>query len=318
MIEGIRYAQEAIEGSMTMLILTPKGILAARDRLGRTPLIVGKKEDACCVSFESFAYLNLGYEDLKELGPGEIVAVTPDGVETLQKPGEEMRICSFLWVYYGYPTSAYEGVNVEEMRYHCGDMLAKRDRGEVNPDIVAGVPDSGIAHAIGYANQSGVPFARPFIKYTPTWPRSFMPTQQSQRNLIARMKLIPVHRLIVRGTQLRETTEFLYRNGAKEVHIRPACPPLLYGCKYLNFSRSKSEMDLITRRVIAKREGENVSDKVLADYADPNSTNYKEMLEEIRKELNFTSLKFHRLDDLKASIGISPCKLCTYCWDGKE
>ena len=330
MIEGIRYAQEVIEGSMTMLILTPKGILAARDRLGRTPLIVGKKEDACCVSFESFAYLNLGYEDLKELGPGEIVAVTPDGVETLQKPGEEMRICSFLWVYYGYPTSAYEGVNVEEMRYHCGDMLARRDRGEVNPDIVAGVPDSGIAHAIGYANQSGVPFARPFIKYTPTWPRSFMPTQQSQRNLIARMKLIPVHRLIkdksllmiddsiVRGTQLRETTEFLYRNGAKEVHIRPACPPLLYGCKYLNFSRSKSEMDLITRRVIAKREGENVSDKVLADYADPNSTNYKEMLEEIRKELNFTSLKFHRLDNLKASIGISPCKLCTYCWDGKE
>ncbi len=281
MIEGIRYAQEVIEGSMTMLILTPKGILAARDRLGRTPLIVGKKEDACCVSFEN-------------------------------------------------PTSAYEGVNVEEMRYHCGDMLARRDRGEVNPDIVAGVPDSGIAHAIGYANQSGVPFARPFIKYTPTWPRSFMPTQQSQRNLIARMKLIPVHRLIkdksllmiddsiVRGTQLRETTEFLYRNGAKEVHIRPACPPLLYGCKYLNFSRSKSEMDLITRRVIAKREGENVSDKVLADYADPNSTNYKEMLEEIRKELNFTSLKFHRLDDLKASIGISPCKLCTYCWDGKE
>ena len=306
MIEGIRYAQELIEGSMTMLILTPKGILAARDRLGRTPLIVGKKEDACCVSFESFAYLNLGYEDLKELGPGEIVAVTPDGVETLQKPGEEMRICSILWV------------------------LAKRDGDSVHPDIVAGVPDSGIAHAIGYANQSGVPFARPFIKYTPTWPRSFMPTQQSQRNLIARMKLIPVHRLIkdksllmiddsiVRGTQLRETTEFLYRNGAKEVHIRPACPPLLYGCKYLNFSRSKSEMDLITRRVIAKREGENVSDKVLADYADPNSTNYKEMLEEIRKELNFTSLKFHRLDDLKASIGISPCKLCTYCWDGKE
>ena len=330
MIEGIRYAQEVIEGSMTMLILTPKGLLAARDRLGRTPLIIGKKEDACCVSFESLAYLNLGYEDLKELGPGEIVAVTPDGVETLQKPGEEMRICSFLWVYYGYPTSTYEGINVEEMRYHCGDMLAKRDKGEVNPDIVAGVPDSGIAHAIGYANQSGVPFARPFIKYTPTWPRSFMPTQQSQRNLIARMKLIPVHRLIkdksllmiddsiVRGTQLRETTEFLYRNGAKEVHIRPACPPLLYGCTSLNFSRSKSEMDLITRRIIAKREGDNVSDKILSDYADPNSTNYKEMLEEIRKELNFTSLKFHRLDDLKESIGISPCKLCTYCWDGKE
>ena len=229
-----------------------------------------------------------------------------------------------------YPTSTYEGVNVEEMRYKCGDMLAERDAGQVHPDIVAGVPDSGIAHAIGYANRSGVPFARPFIKYTPTWPRSFMPTQQSQRNLIARMKLIPVHKLIkdksllmiddsiVRGTQLRETTEFLYRNGAKEVHIRPACPPLLYGCKYLNFSRSKSEMDLITRRVIAKREGENVDDKILADYADPDSTNYKEMLEEIRKELNFTTLKYHRLDDLTASIDIEPCKLCTYCWSGKE
>ena len=330
MIEGIRYAQETVNGSLTLLLMTKDGIYAARDRYGRTPVVVGKKEEAYCVSFENSAYINLGYEAYKELGPGEIDLITPESVEQLVAPGKEMKICSFLWVYYGYPTSSYEGVNVEEMRYHCGDMLARRDRGEVNPDIVAGVPDSGIAHAIGYANQSGVPFARPFIKYTPTWPRSFMPTQQSQRNLIARMKLIPVHRLIkdksllmiddsiVRGTQLRETTEFLYRNGAKEVHIRPACPPLLYGCKYLNFSRSKSEMDLITRRVIAKREGENVSDKVLADYADPNSTNYKEMLEEIRKELNFTSLKFHRLDDLKASIGISPCKLCTYCWDGKE
>lgn len=329
-VEGIRYAQERIEGSMTMLILTPKGLFAARDFLGRTPLIIGKKEDACCVSFESHAYINLGYEDYKELGPGEIVFVTPEGVETLQKPGEKMRICSFLWVYYGYPTSTYEGVNVEEMRYKCGDMLAQRDFGEVQPDIVAGVPDSGIAHAIGYANHSGVPFARPFIKYTPTWPRSFMPTQQSQRNLIAKMKLIPVHKLIkgksllmiddsiVRGTQLRETSEFLYSNGAKEVHIRPACPPLLFGCKYLNFSRSKSEMDLITRRTIAKREGENVEQKVLEDYANPDSTNYKEMLEDIRKELNFTSLKYHRLDDLKASIDISPCKLCTYCWNGQE
>ena len=319
-----------IDGSMSMLILTPKGLVAARDLLGRTPLIIGKKENARCVSFESHAYINLGYEDEKELGPGEIVAVTPEGIETLQKPGEKMRICSFLWVYYGYPTSTYEGVNVEEMRYKCGDMLAQRDFGEVEPDIVAGVPDSGIAHAIGYANRSGVPFARPFIKYTPTWPRSFMPTQQSQRNLIARMKLIPVHKLIkdksllmiddsiVRGTQLRETTEFLYNNGAKEVHIRPACPPLLYGCKYLNFSRSKSEMDLITRRVIAKREGDNVDEKVLADYANPDSENYKGMLEDIRKELNFTSLKYHRLDDLTASIDIEPCKLCTYCWNGKE
>ena len=315
---------------MTMLLLTPNGLIAARDRLGRTPLIIGCKEDARCVSFESHAYINLGYEDEKALGPGEIVFVTPEGIETLQKPGEKMRICSFLWVYYGYPTSTYEGVNVEEMRYKCGDMLAQRDAGQINPDIVAGVPDSGIAHAIGYANRSGVAFARPFIKYTPTWPRSFMPTQQSQRNLIARMKLIPVHKLIkdksllmiddsiVRGTQLRETTEFLYSNGAKEVHIRPACPPLLYGCKYLNFSRSKSEMDLITRRIIAKREGENVDAKVLADYADPDSTNYKEMLEEIRKELNFTTLKYHRLDDLTASIDIEPCKLCTYCWSGKE
>ena len=330
MVEGICYAQEMIEGSMTMLILTPKGLYAARDRLGRTPLIIGRKKDASCVSFESFAYVNLGYEDYAELGPGEIAFVTPEGVETVKKPGEEMRICSFLWVYYGYPNSTYEGVNVEEMRYRCGDMLAQRDAGEVRPDIAAGVPDSGIAHAIGYANRSGVPFARPFIKYTPTWPRSFMPTQQSQRNLIARMKLIPVHQLIkdksllmiddsiVRGTQLRETTEFLYHSGAKEVHIRPACPPLLYGCKYLNFSRSKSELDLITRRIIEKREGDHVEEKVLQDYANPDSANYKEMVEEVRKELNFTTLKYHRLDDLTESIGISPCKLCTYCWSGRE
>ncbi|MBQ1311275.1 MAG: amidophosphoribosyltransferase [Blautia sp.] len=330
MTEGLRYAQEVIEGSMSILILTPKGLVAARDRLGRTPIVIGRKEDAYCVSFESFAYVNLGYEDFRELGPGEIVMVTPEGVETLSAPGSEMKICSFLWVYYGYPTSTYEGVNVEEMRYKCGELLAKRDAGDVHPDIVAGVPDSGIAHAIGYANASGVPFARPFIKYTPTWPRSFMPTQQSQRNLIARMKLIPVHRLIkgksllmiddsiVRGTQLRETTEFLYRNGAEEVHIRPACPPLLYGCKYLNFSRSKSEMDLITRRVIARREGNQVDDSILKEYADPDSSNYREMLEEIRKELNFTSLKFHRLDDLEKSIDVDPCRLCTYCWSGKE
>lgn len=329
-VEGIRYAQEMIEGSMTLLVMTPNELIAARDRLGRTPLIIGKKEDACCVSFESFAYLNLGYEDYKELGSGEIVKVTPEGAETLNAPGKEMHICSFLWTYYGYPTSTYEGVNVEDMRYRCGAILAQRDKGEVDPDIVAGVPDSGIAHAIGYANESGVPFARPFIKYTPTWPRSFMPTQQSQRNLIARMKLIPVHKLIkdkkllmiddsiVRGTQLRETSEFLYHNGAKEVHIRPACPPLLYGCKYLNFSRSKSEMDLITRRTIAKREGEKVDEKTLADYANPDSINYKEMVGSICKELNFTSLKYHRLDDLVESIGLPRCKMCTYCFDGKE
>ena len=328
LVEGIRYAQEMIDGSMTLLVMTPKGIYAARDRLGRTPLIIGRRNDAYCASFESFAYINLGYEDYHELGPGEIVYITPEGMECMRAPGKEMKICSFLWIYYGYPTSTYEGVNVEEMRYKCGDMLARRDTAK--PDIVAGVPDSGIAHAIGYANRSGIPFARPFIKYTPTWPRSFMPTQQSQRNLIARMKLIPVHRLIkdksllliddslVRGTQLRETTEFLYHSGVKEVHIRPACPPLLHGCKYLNFSRSKSELDLITRRVIQKREGENCSKEILADYANPDSQNYKEMLEEIRKELNFTSLSYHRLDDMIESIGLEPCKLCTYCWDGKE
>lgn len=325
--EGLQYAQEQIQGSMTILLLTSQGIYASRDRLGRTPIMIGKKEDAFCASFESFAYINLGYSDYAELGPGEIVFITPEGVETLVRPRDEMKICSFLWVYYGYPTSAYEGVNVEAMRYECGRMLAKRD--DVKTDIVAGVPDSGIAHAIGYANESGIPFARPFIKYTPTWPRSFMPQSQNQRSLIAKMKLIPVDALIreksllliddsiVRGTQLGETTEFLYQSGAKEVHIRPACPPLLFGCPYLNFSRSNSEMDLITRRIIKEREGGEVSDELLADYADPDSQNYKEMVEEIRKKLNFTTLSFHRLDDLVTSIGISPCKLCTYCWSGK-
>ncbi len=327
-VEGIRFVQEIVDGSMTVLIMTEEGLYAARDRYGRTPLVIGKKKDAHCVSFESFAYINLGFEDYKELGPAEIVFVTPDEVKTVAPAGEEMRICSFLWVYYGYPTSSYEGVNVEEMRYKCGSMLAKRDKGNISPDVVAGVPDSGIAHAIGYANESGIPYARPFIKYTPTWPRSFMPTQQSQRSLIAKMKLIPVKALIqnkkllliddsiVRGTQLRETTEFLYASGAKEVHVRPACPPLLYGCKYLNFSRSKSEMDLITRRVIRDREGD-VSPEVLADYADPCSKRYEAMLEAIRKEQNFTTLRYHRLDDLRESIGVSPCKLCTYCFNGE-
>ena len=279
-------------------------------------------------SFESFSFINLGYSDYKELGPGEIVFITPECVETMSPPRQEMKICSFLWVYYGYPTSTYEGVNVESMRYECGKLLAKRD--EARPDVVAGVPDSGIAHAIGYANESGIPFARPFIKYTPTWPRSFMPQNQGQRNLIAKMKLIPVDSLIrgkkllliddsiVRGTQLGETSEFLYQSGAKEVHIRPACPPLMFGCPYLNFSRSSSELDLITRRIIKDREGGCVSDELLADYANPDSGNYKEMMEEIRKRLNFTTLRYHRLDDLVESIGISPCKLCTYCWNGKK
>ena len=328
LVEGLLYAQERIEGSMTILLLTPKGIYASRDRYGRTPVVIGKKEDAFCASFESFAFINLGYSDYKELGPGEIVFITPECVETMSPPRQEMKICSFLWVYYGYPTSTYEGVNVESMRYECGKLLAKRD--EARPDVVAGVPDSGIAHAIGYANESGIPFARPFIKYTPTWPRSFMPQNQGQRNLIAKMKLIPVDSLIrgkkllliddsiVRGTQLGETSEFLYQSGAKEVHIRPACPPLMFGCPYLNFSRSSSELDLITRRIIKDREGGCVSDELLADYANPDSGNYKEMMEEIRKRLNFTTLRYHRLDDLVESIGISPCKLCTYCWNGKK
>lgn len=327
LVEGIRYAQEMIDGSMTLLIMTTKGIYAARDRMGRTPVSIGKKEDSYCVSFESFAYLNLGYVEEKELGPGEIVIVTPEEVRTLAAPGTDMKICTFLWVYYGYPSSSYEGMSVEQMRYNCGALLARRD--EVRPDNVAGVPDSGTAHAIGYSNASGIPFSRPFIKYTPTWPRSFMPTIQSERNLIAKMKLIPVRDLIenksllliddsiVRGTQLRETTEFLYQSGAREVHIRPACPPLLYSCKYLNFSRSTSEMDLITRRVLKELEREGRFTHLEA-YSDPETEEYAEMIERIRKELNFTTLKYHRLDDMIESVGIDRCKLCTYCWDGKE
>ncbi len=327
LIEGLQHAQEIIDGSMTIALLTPKGIYASRDRLGRTPVVIGKKEDAYCISFESFAYLNLGYTDEKELGPGEIVIVTPEAVQTLSAPGKDMKICTFLWVYYGYPSSSYEGISVEKMRYNCGALLAKRD--DVKPDNVAGVPDSGVAHAIGYSNESGIPFSRPFIKYTPTWPRSFMPTIQSQRNMIAKMKLIPVHDLIqdksllliddsiVRGTQLRETTEFLYQSGAKEVHIRTACPPLLYGCKYLNFSRSSSEMELITRRTIEAMEG-NVANVNLSAYSNPDSPEYQEMVKRIGVQLNFTSLRFHRLDDMIESVGIDRCKLCTYCWDGKE
>lgn len=325
--EGIQYAQSLIDGSMSILVLTPDGIYAARDRLGRTPVIIGKKSGAYCASFESFAYLNLGYEHAKELGPGEIDFITSDSLQVIVPPGNEMKICTFLWVYYGYPSSSYEGVNVEKMRYQCGDMLARRD--DVQADSVAGVPDSGTPHAIGYANRSGIPFSRPFIKYTPTWPRSFMPQNQSQRNLIARMKLIPVDDLIrdkrliliddslVRGTQMRETTEFLYHSGAKEVHVRPACPPLMFGCKYLNFSRSSSEMDLITRRVIAQLEGDK-AEKKLAAYANPDAPEYTRMVDEIRRQLKFTTLKYHRLDDMIASTGVSPCKLCTYCWNGKQ
>lgn len=328
LIDGIHFALEQVDGSVSILLMNQAGIYAARDKYGRTPIAVGRKEDAFCVSFENFAYKNLGYTDYKELGPGEIAVITDEKCVTLVDPNEEMKICTFLWVYYGYPSSSYEGTSVESMRYNCGRKMAQRDN--VKPDIVAGVPDSGIAHAIGYANESGIPFSRPFIKYTPTWPRSFMPTMQSQRNLIAKMKLLAVEELIrdksllliddsiVRGTQLRETTEFLYQSGAKEVHIRPACPPLLYGCKYLNFSRSSSEMDLIARRVIDRLENGNVTEEVLEEYADPESPKYERMVEEIRKEQNFTSLRFNRLDDMLDSVGIDKCRLCTYCWNGKE
>lgn len=328
LIEGIQYALEKVDGSVSILLMNRAGIYAARDKHGRTPVVIGKKDDAYCVSFENYAYKNLGYSDYKELGPGEVVVITEKNCVTLVNPNKDMKICTFLWVYYGYPASSYEGTSVENMRYRCGQKMAMRDN--VKPDIVAGVPDSGIAHAIGYANESGIPFSRPFIKYTPTWPRSFMPTMQSQRNLIAKMKLLAVEELIrdksllliddsiVRGTQLRETTEFLYQSGATEVHIRPACPPILYGCKYLNFSRSTSEMDLITRRVIDRLENGKVTDEILEEYANPESEKYERMVEEIRKEMNFTSLRYNRLDDMLDSIDIDKCKLCTYCWDGKE
>ena len=327
-VEGIHYVQEMVKGSMSILIMTADGIYCARDKFGRTPVIIGEKEGAYCVTFESSAFLNLGYHHVRDLGPAEIVFMTSDGIEVKQEPGDQMKICSFLWVYYGYPTSTYEGVNVEEMRYRCGKKLAMRD--DAKPDSVAGVPDSGLAHAIGYANHSGIPFARPFIKYTPTWPRSFMPTQQSQRNLIAKMKLIPVQDLIqdkrllliddsiVRGTQLRETTEFLYQSGAKEVHVRPDCPPIMYGCQYLNFSRSTSDMDLIARRVIHDLEDGKETEEMLAEYANPDTEKYQSMIDEICKRMNFASLRYHRLDDMIDSIGIDPSHLCTYCWNGKE
>lgn len=331
-VEGLRLVQESIEGSMSLLLMTTEGIYAMRDRYGRTPMVIGKKKGAYCASFETSAFINLGYETHYELGPGEIVLITADGMEKLSPAREEMKICTFLWVYYGFPTSNYEGINVEEMRYQCGHMLAKRDQteGRERPDIVAGVPDSGIAHAVGYANESGIPYARPFVKYTPTWARSFMPTRQSQRELVAHMKLLPVKSLIenksllliddsiVRGTQLGQTVKYLYDSGAKEVHIRPACPPLMYGCKYVNFSRSRSEYDYITRRVIRDFEGSEVSDEVLAKYSDPDSQKYADMVEEIRKRLDFTSLAFQRLDDLIEATGMDPDKLCTYCWNGKE
>ena len=331
--EGIQYAQSVIDGTANILILTDKGnLIAARDRMGRIPVQIGKDENGYCASFEEFAFTKLGFEKVKELGPGEIVELTPDSMIQLAEPGKEMRVCAFLWSYYGYPTSTYEGVNVEAMRYRNGASIAEQDikRGVgADIDYVGGVPDSGTPHAIGYANRFGKPFARAFIKYTPTWSRSFTPARQSDRKKIAKMKQIPVHELItgknllfvddsiVRGTQLQETVEFLYENGAKNVHMRSACPPIMYGCKYLNFSRSTSDMDLISRRTILELEGEEGL-KHIEEYADSTTERGKTMSETICKKFKFASLGFQTVEGVIDSIGIDRCKLCTYCWDGKE
>ena len=331
-VSGILHAQELIDGSLTVLVLTPDGIIAARDRLGRLPVLIAQNEDGCCVSFESFAYHKLGYADAYELGPQEIVKVTADGFETLSPAGKEMRICSFLWTYYGYPNSNYEGVNVEVMRYRNGEIMARDDKKRglaQDVDYVAGVPDSGLPHAIGYANECGKPFARPFVKYTPTWPRSFMPANQKIRNQVAKMKQIPVPELIegkkllfvddsiVRGTQLRETVEFLYESGAKEVHMRSACPPIMYGCKYLNFSSSNSEMELLARRTVQELEGDE-GQKHLEEYADANTERGQCMLKSICEKFGFSSLGYQSLDGLLEAIGLDRDKVCTYCWNGKE
>ena len=331
--EGIRFAQKSIEGTASILILEEDGtLIAARDRLGRLPVTVGRREDGYAVSFESFAYEKLGFTFEKELGPGEIVAITPQGMTQLRAPGKEKRICSFLWSYYGYPTSTYEGVNVEAMRYRNGALLAKADRNREdvqNVDYVGGVPDSGTPHAIGYANESGKHFARAFIKYTPTWARSFMPPAQVDRNTIAKMKQIPVKELIkdqnllfvddsiVRGTQLRETVEFLYENGAKSVHMRSACPPIMFGCKYLNFSRATSDLELIARRVILELEGEKGFDH-LEEYSDGATERGKRLREAICERFHFSSLDFQSLEGVIQAIGLPECDLCTYCWNGKE
>ena len=332
LISGIRHAQEEIDGSCTMLLLTPDGIIAARDKLGRLPVLVGRNEEGCCVSFESFAYHKLGYADAYELGPGEIVKVTADGWQTLAPAGDKMRICAFLWTYYGYPNSNYEGVNVEVMRYRNGEIMARDEvaQGRLpKVDYVAGVPDSGVPHAIGFSNRSGKSFARPFVKYTPTWPRSFMPANQEARNQVAKMKQIPVPELIegkkllfvddsiVRGTQLRETVEFLYESGAEEVHMRSACPPIMYGCKYLNFSRSNSDMELLARRTIQELEGDE-GQQHLEEYADSSTERGQCMLSAICKKLGFDSLGYQSLDGLLEAIGIDRDKICTYCWTGKE
>ncbi len=331
--EGIRFAQEVVEGTVSVLILKNDGkIIAARDRLGRIPVFVGKNEDGFCVSFESFAYQKLDYEDYKELGPAEIVELTATEVVQLAKPGKEMKMCSFLWSYYGYPTATYEGVNVELMRYRNGEIMAENDAllgNAEDVDYVGGVPDSGTPHAIGYANKSKKPFARAFIKYTPTWSRSFTPSSQTERNRVAKMKQVPVNELIkdknllfvddsiVRGTQLKGTVDFLYSNGAKSVHMRSACPPIMYGCKYLNFSRATDDMELIARRVIMELEGEEGFNHI-EEYSDSNTERGKNLRKAICEKFNFASLEFQSLDGIIKAIGLEPCKLCTYCWNGKE
>ena len=332
LVEGIQYAQQVIDGSSTILILTPEGIVAARDKLGRLPVLIGRNDEGCCVSFESFACTKLGYDNAYELGPDEIVRVTPEGWETLSPAGDKMRICAFLWTYYGYPNSNYEGQNVEVMRCRNGEIMARDEvaRGQLpKVDYVAGVPDSGVPHAIGYANRSGKPFARPFVKYTPTWPRSFMPASQDVRNQVAKMKQIPVPELIqgkkllfvddsiVRGTQLRETVDFLYGAGAEEVHMRSACPPIMYGCKYLNFSRSNSDMELLARTIVQELEGDEGQEH-LEEYADSSTQRGQCLLKSICEKMGFDSLGYQSLDGLLEAIGIDRDKVCTYCWTGKE
>ena len=324
-VDGIKRAQAAIDGSCSMLLLTKEGIYAARDRFGRTPLILGEKEGSYAVTMETCAFPNLDYHVLRELGPGEVVLITPDGIEEKAPPGDTLRICTFLWIYFGYPASTYEGLNVEEVRNQSGACLARRD--DVEVDLVAGVPDSGSAHAIGYANECKLPYSRPFVKYTPTWPRSFMPQNQEVRDIVARMKLIPVRELIkgkrllfcedsiVRGTQLRDTIARLFDDGAREVHMRPACPPLIHGCRFLNFSRSKSELDLAGRRAI--REIENNDAPPLEEYADPGSNKHADMVDRIRNRLNLTTLRYQALPDMVEAVGLPKDNLCTYCWDCK-
>ena len=332
LVSGILHAQDMIEGSATILLLTPEGIIAARDKVGRLPILIGKAEDGYCVSFESFAYHKLGYEDAYELGPREIVKITADGYETLSPAGTEMKICGFLWTYYGYPNSNYEGKNVEVMRYNNGEIMARDEvlQGRLpKVDYVAGVPDSGVPHAIGFANRSGKPFARPFVKYTPTWSRSFTPANQKVRNQVAKMKQIPVPELIegkkllfvddsiVRGTQLQETVDFLYDSGAEEVHMRSACPPIMYSCKYLNFSRGNSDMDLLARRVVQELEGDE-GQKHLEEYADATTERGQCLLKTICEKFGFDSLGYQSLEGVLAAIGIDRDKVCTYCWNGKE